>query len=152
MICAFDYLESRQIIHRDLCASNVLLDANRTAKISDFGLAISHRSSKLIGQDHEYPTKLRIKWTAVECLHGRNFSSKSDVWSFGVLLWEMFSYGKIPYPKISTSAMEEYLQSGERMSPPENTPPFIAHTMGSCWKLNPNERPSFNHLKKELVL
>ena len=120
-------------------------------KISDFGLAISQRANKYLSE-LEYPTKLRIKWTAFECLHGRNFSSKSDVWSFGVLLWEMFSFGKIPFSKLSSDVLEEYLCSGERMQPPENTPLFLSQIMNWCWNLNPNQRPSFNTLKKEIVL
>lgn len=88
------YLEEKGIVHRDLAASNVLISKDNVAKVSDFGLA------KKIMDDSRNGVRIRIKWTAPEAIRDRLYSNKSDMWSFGILLWEMFSYGRVPYPKI----------------------------------------------------
>ena len=140
-----EYLETKKIIHRDICASNILLNKNKQAKISDFGSAINLNS---IRDKMPNKVKLRIKWTAPECLHGKNFSSKSDVWSFGILLTEIFTFGRPPYPRIPVDYIERFLLNGDRMKIPDTCNPEISQIINSCWKQKPTERPSFKNLKK----
>ena len=102
-ICdAMSYLEEKGIVHRDLAASNVLISADDIAKVSDFGLA------KKILDENKTGVKVRIKWAAPEAIKEKLYSNKSDMWSFGVLLWEIFSYGRVPYPKIVSLAVLKY--------------------------------------------
>ena len=127
-----------------------MLDKNKLAKVSDFGLSISLKK-KTFGLNESlelnYPSKIRIKWTAPESLHGKNFSLKSDIWSFSIFLWELFSFGRTPYPRVRTEELKNYLLGGYRMLPPENCPNEIFEIMGKCWRLNLEERPNFSYLK-----
>uniref|UniRef100_A0A8C9M918 Protein kinase domain-containing protein n=1 Tax=Panthera tigris altaica TaxID=74533 RepID=A0A8C9M918_PANTA len=122
-----EYLESKKLVHRDLAARNILISEDLVAKVSDFGLAKAERK----GLDS---SRLPVKWTAPEALKHGKFSSKSDVWSFGVLLWEVFSYGRAPYPKMSLKEVSEAVEKGYRMEPPEGCPGPIHALMGSCWE------------------
>ncbi|KAM9245234.1 megakaryocyte-associated tyrosine-protein kinase [Dugong dugon] len=139
-----EYLESKKLVHRDLAARNILVSEDLVAKVSDFGLAKAERKEL-------DSSRLPIKWTAPEALkHGR-FSSKSDVWSFGVLLWEVFSYGRAPYPKMSLKAVSEAVEKGYRMEAPEGCPGPIHTLMGSCWEAEPSRRPPFRKLAEKLA-
>jgi len=133
-----------------LCASNVLLSKNKVAKLSDFGLSISLKK-KTFAQNESletnYPSKIRIKWTAPESLQGKNFSLKSDIWSFAIFLWEMFSYGRSPYPRVRVEELKSYLLNGYRMNPPESCPNEVYEIMKQCWQLNLEERPNFTYLR-----
>ena len=144
-------MESLQIIHRDLCANNVLVDANKVAKLSDFGMAICLKEG-FQSKHNLNSAKIRIKWTAPESLGGKMFSFKSDVWSFGIFVWELFSYGRMPYPRTQTEFVESFLLSGHRMSAPDYCPRQMYELMKKCWKLNNLDRPSFELLKYEIVL
>uniref|UniRef100_A0A8C8BFB3 Tyrosine-protein kinase n=1 Tax=Otus sunia TaxID=257818 RepID=A0A8C8BFB3_9STRI len=138
-----DYLESKKLVHRDLAARNILISEENVAKVSDFGLARVNPK----GAD---ATLLPVKWTAPEALKHNKFSSKSDVWSYGILLWEAFSFGRAPYPKLSLKEVTELLEQGYRMDPPEGCPPTVYALMRSCWELEPGKRPSFKKLTEKL--
>ncbi|KAI4541506.1 hypothetical protein MG293_008648 [Ovis ammon polii] len=139
-----EYLESKKLVHRDLAARNILVSEDLVAKVSDFGLAKAERK----GLDS---SRLPVKWTAPEALKHGKFSSKSDVWSFGVLLWEVFSYGRAPYPKMSLKEVSEAVEKGYRMEPPEGCPGSIHALMGSCWEAEPTRRPPFRKLAEKLA-
>uniref|UniRef100_A0A667X9H8 Tyrosine-protein kinase n=1 Tax=Myripristis murdjan TaxID=586833 RepID=A0A667X9H8_9TELE len=137
-----EYLESKRFVHRDLAARNVLVSDDSVAKVSDFGLTkVDSKAS-----DH---AKLPVKWTAPEALK-KEFSTKSDVWSYGVLLWEIFSYGRQPYPKMSLKEVKEKVEEGYRMEAPEDCPPGVYSLMKSCWEKEPRRRPSFHKLREKL--
>ncbi|NWJ06545.1 MATK kinase, partial [Crypturellus undulatus] len=138
-----DYLESKKLVHRDLAARNILISEENVAKVSDFGLARVNPK----GTD---TTLLPVKWTAPEALKHNKFSSKSDVWSYGILLWEVFSFGRAPYPKLSLKEVTEMLEQGYRMDAPEDCPATVYVLMRSCWELEPGKRPSFKKLTEKL--
>jgi len=133
------YLESNRIIHRDLAARNILISETDVAKVSDFGLAIHDRQFIDTG-------KLPVKWTAPEALKKHSFTSKSDMWSFGVLLWEIYSFGRVPYPRIPIAEVVKYVESDQKMDPPEGCPERIYDIMLTAWDLDVDKRPSFKEI------
>ncbi|XP_061113993.1 protein-tyrosine kinase 6b isoform X2 [Conger conger] len=137
------YLESQNSIHRDLAARNVLVGENYICKVADFGLARVIKEPFYTSEDKKIP----YKWCAPEAIsHGR-FSSKSDVWSFGVLLYEIVTYGGTPYPACSNSDVYQLITSGYRMPAPPQCPEYIYEAMLSCWQCTPEDRTSFLDLK-----
>uniref|UniRef100_A0A7M4F353 Tyrosine-protein kinase n=1 Tax=Crocodylus porosus TaxID=8502 RepID=A0A7M4F353_CROPO len=138
-----DYLESKKLVHRDLAARNILISEENVAKVSDFGLANVDPK----GVD---TTRLPVKWTAPEALKHNKFSTKSDVWSYGILLWEVFSYGRAPYPKMALKEVSDMVQKGYQMGAPDGCPPSIYNLMKNCWELEPGKRPSFKKLTEKL--
>lgn len=148
-ICsAMSYLESRNFIHRDLAARNCLVSDNHLVKVADFGLT-RHVKPDEIYTAH-VGAKFPIKWTAPEGLAYNKFSSKSDVWSFGVLLWEIATYGMTPYPGVELSEVFYTLNSGHRMGRPTGCPEPIHQLMQQCWAWEPNDRPAFWELHERL--
>lgn len=158
------YLELKGIIHRDLAARNILISEKDVAKVSDFGLAIdvAKRERQMIysGTDRELVEsgKLPIKWTAPEALKKHGFTSKSDVWSFGVLLWEIYSFGRVPYPRIPIAEVVKYVESNQKMDPPEGCPDNMYKIMLNAWELDVDKRPTFEkisltleHIQNELI-
>ncbi|KAI4877656.1 hypothetical protein NFI96_021339, partial [Prochilodus magdalenae] len=143
-----EYLEGKKLVHRDLAARNILISEDNVAKVSDFGLAkvdLDKVDSQTIDS-----SKLPVKWTAPEGLKNKKFSTRSDVWSYGVLLWEIFSYGMQPYPKMSLSEVKEQVEEGYRMAAPENCPSEVYALMMACWEKEPKMRPSFHKLRERL--
>jgi hypothetical protein len=139
------YLESRNFVHRDLAARNVLLVDNHHAKISDFGM------SKALGFDSQYykaeaAGKWPIKWYAPECIFFFKFDSRSDVWSYGVTLWEATSYGDKPYRGLKGNQIIELIDEGRRLEKPPACPDGVYDIMYRCWKRLPEERPTFAQL------
>ncbi|KAL5274667.1 CSK family protein [Megaselia abdita] len=139
-----EYLETKKVVHRDLAARNVLISENCTAKVSDFGLAREECYNLEVG-------KLPIKWTAPEALKGGRFSNKSDMWSFGILLWEIYSFGRVPYPRIPLADVVKHVEIGYKMEAPEGCPPEVYEMMRQSWDLNPVKRPTFFELKTKLL-
>uniref|UniRef100_A0A673W440 Tyrosine-protein kinase n=1 Tax=Salmo trutta TaxID=8032 RepID=A0A673W440_SALTR len=138
-----EYLESKRLVHRDLAARNILVSNEGVAKVSDFGLTkVDCKASD--------NAKLPVKWTAPEALKKEKFSTRSDVWSYGVLLWETFSYGRQPYPKMSVKEVKERVEQGYRMEAPEECPPTVYALMRGCWEAEPKKRPSFHKLQEKI--
>uniref|UniRef100_A0A1A8G5L7 Tyrosine-protein kinase n=3 Tax=Nothobranchius korthausae TaxID=1143690 RepID=A0A1A8G5L7_9TELE len=137
---AMEYLEKKNFIHRDLAARNCLVGENHVVKVADFGL-----SRLMTGDTYtaHAGAKFPIKWTAPESLAYNTFSIKSDVWAFGVLLWEIATYGMSPYPGIDLSQVYDLLEKGYRMEQPEGCPPKVYELMRACWQWSPVDRPSF---------
>ncbi|XP_075944399.1 tyrosine-protein kinase ZAP-70 [Anarhichas minor] len=143
------YLEEKNFVHRDLAARNILLVKQQFAKISDFGL------SKALGADDNYyksrtAGKWPLKWYAPECIHFRKFSSKSDVWSFGVTMWEAFTYGGRPYKKMKTTDVMRFIESGSRMECPTACPEQMYTLMKECWTYKHEERPDFKKVEESM--
>ncbi|XP_038554737.1 vascular endothelial growth factor receptor kdr-like [Micropterus salmoides] len=144
-----EFLASRKCIHRDLAARNILLSENNVVKICDFGLA------RDIYKDPDYVRKgdarLPLKWMAPEAIFDKIYTTQSDVWSFGVLMWEIFSLGASPYPGVQID--EEFccrLKEGTRMRAPEYSSSEIYQTMLDCWQGEPQQRPTFTELVEML--
>ncbi|KAM9332626.1 vascular endothelial growth factor receptor 1 [Pholidichthys leucotaenia] len=140
-----EFLASQKCIHRDLAARNILVADNKVVKICDFGLA------RDIYKDPDYVRKgdarLPLKWMSPEAIFDKIFTTQSDVWSYGILLWEIFSLGASPYPGLHID--EEFchrLKGGTRMRAPEYCIPEIYSTMLACWETIPSDRPTFTNL------
>lgn len=152
------YLERMKYIHRDVRAANILVGDHNIVKVADFGLArlvAARRDSNIVGEDEEIyqgvdAAKFPIKWTAPEAAFKRTFSTKSDVWSFGILLYEMVTYGRIPYPGKDNTETLMFIRDGGRMGKPTgcpiDCPQSLFEVMIHCWKQTPDERPTFEFL------
>ncbi|KAK2582534.1 hypothetical protein KPH14_004827 [Odynerus spinipes] len=136
------YLESKYCIHRDLAARNCLVGYESIVKISDFGM--SREEEEYIVSDGM--KQIPIKWTAPEALNFGKYTSLCDVWSYGVLMWEIFSKGGNPYSGMSNSQAREKIDAGYRMPAPENTPEEIYRLMLRCWEYEPEKRPHFDQI------
>ncbi|KAM5163082.1 tyrosine-protein kinase Blk [Mantella aurantiaca] len=140
------YIEKKNYIHRDLRAANVLVSSILCCKIGDFGLA------RVI--DTEYiakeGTKFPIKWTAPEAINFGVFTIKSDMWSFGILLTEIVTFGRIPYPGMTNPDVIQLLDQGYRMPCPENCTTELYEIMLKCWREKPEDRPTFEYLQSVL--
>ncbi|XP_042633307.1 tyrosine-protein kinase fynb isoform X4 [Cyprinus carpio] len=138
------YIERMNYIHRDLRSANILVGDNLVCKIADFGLA------RLI-EDNEYTArqgaKFPIKWTAPEAALYGKFTIKSDVWSFGILLTELVTKGRVPYPGMNNREVLEQVERGYRMPSPQDCPSSLHELMVQCWKKEAEERPTFEYLQ-----
>ncbi|XP_041947880.1 fibroblast growth factor receptor 4 [Alosa sapidissima] len=143
-----EYLASNRCIHRDLAARNVLVTEDNVMKIADFGLArgvhqIDYYKKTTNG-------RLPVKWMAPEALFDRVYTHQSDVWSFGVLMWEIFTLGGSPYPGIPVEELFKLLKEGHRMDKPSNCTHELYMKMRECWHAVPTQRPTFKQLVEEL--
>lgn len=141
------YLESMNYIHRDLAARNVLVGENNVCKVSDFGLARIVENQAYSPED---PQHFPVRWTAPEAMAKNKYTIKSDVWSFGVLLTEVITYGGKPYEGLKNKEVVQKLAEGYRMPCPRGCPEALYKLMMNCWKADPEERPTFETLKFQL--
>uniref|UniRef100_A0A673KCN6 Tyrosine-protein kinase n=1 Tax=Sinocyclocheilus rhinocerous TaxID=307959 RepID=A0A673KCN6_9TELE len=141
------YLELQNYIHRDLAARNVLVGDNNVCKVADFGLARMENENVYEAKEG---TKFPVKWTAPEAIHENKFTIKSDVWSFGILLYEIVMFGQMPYPNMTNFQVVQQLPKGYRMPCPLNCPKYLYDIMSECWKDSPADRPTFETLQWKL--
>uniref|UniRef100_A0A8C5I619 Ephrin type-A receptor 7 n=1 Tax=Gouania willdenowi TaxID=441366 RepID=A0A8C5I619_GOUWI len=139
------YLSDMGYVHRDLAARNILVNSNLVCKVSDFGL------SRVIDDDPEavYTTtggKIPVRWTAPEAIQFRKFTSASDVWSYGIVMWEVMSYGERPYWDMSNQDVIKAIEEGYRLPAPMDCPPGLHQLMLDCWQKDRAERPKFDQI------
>ncbi|KAK3095299.1 hypothetical protein FSP39_012959 [Pinctada imbricata] len=139
------YLEEQKIVHRDLAARNILVQNMDQVKISDFGLSRAYMEEKNYYQASK-GGRWPIKWYAPECVNYGKFTHKTDVWSFGVTLYEMFSWGEQPYGDKKGIEVMQFIESGKRLSRPEDCPDTCYEMMLKCWAKEPEKRPTFGDL------
>ncbi|XP_060627920.2 tyrosine-protein kinase Srms [Anolis sagrei] len=141
------YLEEQHVVHRDLAARNILVGDDLACKIADFGLA------RLLKDDiysTSSNTMIPVKWTAPEAAIYQTYSPKSDVWSYGILLYEVFTYGQCPYEGMTNQETIQQITRGYRLPRPNTCSPEIYSVMLECWKSHPEDRPSFLTLRESL--
>uniref|UniRef100_A0A669F1Y8 Tyrosine-protein kinase n=1 Tax=Oreochromis niloticus TaxID=8128 RepID=A0A669F1Y8_ORENI len=143
-----EYLESKKCIHRDLAARNCLVAEGNVVKISDFGM--SRQEDDGVYSAEGGLRQIPVKWTAPEALNYGRYTTESDVWSFGILLWETFSMGMTPYTSMTNQQTREEVEKGYRMPAPHGCPIEISRIMNSCWQYDPRNRPSFKKLRIDL--
>ncbi|KAL7406458.1 hypothetical protein ABVT39_019875 [Epinephelus coioides] len=143
-----EFLESKKCIHRDLAARNCLVAEHNVVKISDFGM--SRQQDDGVYSAEGGLRQIPVKWTAPEALNYGRYTMESDVWSFGVLLWETFSMGMTPYTSMTNQQTRDEVEKGYRMPAPHGCPVEISRIMNSCWQYEPRNRPSFKKLRADL--
>ncbi|XP_075349715.1 hepatocyte growth factor receptor isoform X2 [Mycteria americana] len=144
------YLASKKFVHRDLAARNCMLDEKFTVKVADFGLARDVYDKEYYSVHNKTGAKLPVKWMALESLQTQKFTTKSDVWSFGVLLWELMTRGAPPYPDVNSFDITVYLLQGRRLLQPEYCPDPLYEVMLKCWHPKPEMRPAFSELVSKI--
>ncbi|XFG04806.1 PREDICTED: tyrosine-protein kinase Mer [Capra hircus] len=143
-----EYLSNRNFLHRDLAARNCMLRDDMTVCVADFGL-----SKKIYSGDYYRQgriAKMPVKWIAIESLADRVYTSKSDVWAFGVTMWEIATRGMTPYPGVQNHEIYDYLLHGHRLKQPEDCLDELYEIMHSCWRAEPLDRPTFSVLRLQL--
>ncbi|KAM4573611.1 hepatocyte growth factor receptor isoform 2-T2 [Odontesthes bonariensis] len=141
-----EYLASKKFVHRDLAARNCMLDESYTVKVADFGLARDVYDKEYYSVHNKSGVKLPVKWMALESLQTHKFTTKSDVWSFGVLLWELMTRGAPPYSDVNSFDITVFLLQGRRLLQPEFCPDSLYTVMIECWHPKPERRPTFSEL------
>lgn len=143
------YLSDMQYIHRDLAARNILVDEDGNCKVSDFGLSRNFENDP----NATYTTqggKIALRWTAPESIRYREFTSASDVWSFGIVMWEVLSYGEKPYWDMTNKEVIQNVSDGRRLPAPIRCPKAIHEMMLECWTMDAKKRPTFTKLVSDL--
>ncbi|XP_024596818.1 focal adhesion kinase 1 isoform X2 [Neophocaena asiaeorientalis asiaeorientalis] len=144
---ALAYLEGKRFVHRDIAARNVLVSSNDCVKLGDFGLSRYMEDSTYYKASKG---KLPIKWMAPESINFRRFTSASDVWMFGVCMWEILMHGVKPFQGVKNNDVIGRIENGERLPMPPNCPPTLYSLMTKCWAYDPSRRPRFTELKAQL--
>lgn len=143
--CGMAHLEKEHFIHRDLAARNILVNDKLVCKVADFGMArLTNENPYMAAEGTKFP----VKWTAPEAVHYCVFTTKSDVWSYGVLLIEIFTRGKIPYPGMTNAESLQQIERGYRMPCPSECPQQIYDLIRKCWNDNPESRPTFEYISE----
>ncbi|XP_064130567.1 macrophage-stimulating protein receptor isoform X4 [Loxodonta africana] len=145
-----EYLAEQKFVHRDLAARNCMLDESFTVKVADFGLTRGILDKEYYSVRLYSHARLPVKWMALESLQTYRFTTKSDVWSFGVLLWELLTRGAPPYPNINPFDLTDFLAQGRRLPQPEYCPDSLYAVMQRCWATEPGARPTFGELVQEV--
>ncbi|NXG69502.1 EPHB5 protein, partial [Baryphthengus martii] len=145
------YLSDMNYVHRDLAARNILVNSNLVCKVSDFGL------SRFLEDDASNPTytgalgcKIPVRWTAPEAIQYRKFTSSSDVWSYGIVMWEVMSYGERPYWDMSNQDVINAIDQDYRLPPPPDCPTVLHLLMLDCWQKERVQRPKFEQIVSAL--
>ncbi|KAF6021994.1 MET [Bugula neritina] len=144
--CGMEYLSSHRFVHRDLAARNCLVSEEYIVKIADFGLSKDLYSKDYYQSDEKNGVPLPIKWLALESLNSGMFTTMSDVWSYGVLVWELCTRGAPPYSDVDSWDVKSFLQRGRRLNCPTYCPPAVWHVISNCWLEDPEQRPTFTEL------
>uniref|UniRef100_A0A672SJ66 Hepatocyte growth factor receptor n=1 Tax=Sinocyclocheilus grahami TaxID=75366 RepID=A0A672SJ66_SINGR len=143
--------KSKKFVHRDLAARNCMLDESYTVKVADFGLARDVYDKEYYSVHNKNGVKLPVKWMALESLQTHKFTAKSDVWSFGVLLWELMTRGAPPYSDVNSFDITIFLLQGRRLLQPEFCPDALYNVMIECWHPKPERRPTFSELVSRIA-
>merc|ERR1711997_153166 len=143
-----EYLAAKKVIHRDLAARNILVDHLNICKVSDFGFSRDVMANNIYERKSE--GRLPIRWMAPEALYDNIYTTKTDVWSYGVLMWEIVTLGSTPYPGMSGSEVMKKVKEGHRLEKPEHCDREIFNMMFYCWDKDPAERPAFTQLVQNL--
>ncbi|XP_074102045.1 protein tyrosine kinase 2 Fak isoform X2 [Cotesia typhae] len=144
---ALSYLESKKFVHRDIAARNVLVSSHTCVKLADFGLSrwVEDQSYYIASK-----CKLPIKWMAPESINFRRFTTSSDVWMFGVCMWEILMLGVKPFQGVKNNEVIRKLENGERLALPDRCPPRLYSLMSQCWSYEPSKRPTFKDIRENL--
>ncbi|KAJ8366432.1 hypothetical protein AAFF_G00355630 [Aldrovandia affinis] len=146
-----EYLAQKKFVHRDLAARNCMLDESYTVKVADFGMARDVLDKEYYSIQNHRKAKLPVKWMAIESLQTQKFTTKSDVWSFGVLMWELLTRGASPYPEVDPYDITHFLLKGRRLPQPQFCHDSLYAIMLLCWNPEPDLRPSFTALASEVT-
>lgn len=145
-----EYLAKKGFVHRDLAARNVLVGDHKVVKVADFGL------TRHVYEERVYQAKrnrkLPLKWMSIEAIFDQTFTTQSDVWAFGVVLWELVTLGGTPYPAINNRELLSLLKGGYRMGKPDTCSEEIYDLMTKCWMESPSERPTFTKIREDLEI
>merc|ERR1711935_90181 len=147
------YLEEKCCIHRDLATRNILVTQNLACKISDFGLARNVDETNYIYTMASQPAPaakfLPWRWMSIETLEQNIFTTASDVWSFGVVMWEIFAFGMTPYMTLENEEILKFLQKAKRLDRPKYATPELYRIMQDCWHVSPSSRPTFRSISED---